>query len=262
MVKKIVIVGALALLAAGGARPAAADDKFLEPYLELFGARTILASPADGRAKDALQGQASKVEAPKRRFAVSFQANRADNDGFQTLGYGGGLAYADVSNARHPWQVSFAGFGVHTDVGAAESDDSGFDIGIKYVVMTPPDTRLPVLGLVMRYQDEPFFGGQHRFDVLLAADQKLSRDAFLTVNAGWGRVTGGVGADFVAGVGATWRASRQLSVSAEYEIDNDLEFEDEWSIGATWAFDRMSSVRLGTGKHGLVFGNLTMKFDR
>jgi hypothetical protein len=242
------------LVAAAAAGPAQADPKFLEAYGNIFAARPSLTGAGDDRPKDALQGQASKVEDPARRLLVSpFLWN---NDDVTT--YGIGFQYASVHQPRHPWSVGFAYYNSEFD-GGGNADT--IDVNAKFVLWRPEEANLPVVSLVGRYQDYDDLG--ERADVLLAADQQLTRELFATANLGWADHIDGAGSDFVAGFGATWRPARyrKLSLSADYVLDNDVDGEDSWSLSALWALDRTSSVRVGGGKHGTIFFNYFAKWD-
>lgn len=251
------LIAGLAALAAAAASPAAANPKFLEPYFDIFGARTILAAQGDTRPKDALQGQMSEKENPTRRWAVGFQGFNADG-GADTTRLGGGLTYADAGSARHPWQASFNAWH-QNNAGAA--DFSGYDFVAKYVLLTPQNEHAPVVSVVARYVG--FSDSTNRWDALLAADQKITRDVYFTANVGWGKLTvPGFGDDLVAGLGANWRACSQLSFFINYVIDNDVDGEDTWAAGGTWAVNQRFSMHFGGGKHQLFFGSIAAKFDR
>ena len=243
-----------ACLIAAAATSAHADPKFLEPYGQLFSARPALAAPGDDRPKDALQGQATKVEDPARRLLVSpFLWN---NDDVTT--YGIGFQYASVHQPQHPWSVGFAYYNSEFD-GGGSSDT--VDVNAKLVLWRGEKSCLPVVSLVGRYQDYDDFG--ERADALLAVDQLLTRELFATANLGWADHIDGAGSDFVAGFGATWRPAcyPKLSFSADYVLNNDVDGEDSWSLSALYALDRTSSVRVGGGKHGTVFFNYLAKWD-
>ncbi|MCC2669607.1 MAG: hypothetical protein K0Q72_2078 [Armatimonadetes bacterium] len=243
--------GALLTAAAG---PAHADPKFLESYGSIFAARPSLTSPGDERPKDAVQGQDSKTEDPARRLLVSpFLWNSDD-----VTTYGIGFQYASVHQPRHPWSIGFAYYNSEFDGGG--STDT-VDLNARFVLWQPAQSTLPVVSLVGRYQDYDDLG--ERADVLLAADQQLTRELFATANLGWADHIDGAGSDFVAGFGATWRPARyrKLSVSADYVLDNDVDGEDFWTISALWALDRTSSVRVGGGKHGTLLFNYLAKWD-
>ena len=257
MIKKSLFAASLALLAVGAGRSASAGPVFLEPYGEIFGARTFISSPADSRPKDALQTQDTRKEEPTQRFLVSPFVRDDDN----VFLIGGGLAYANAANPRHPWSLNFNYANV--DIDGTNFDFNVFDINGKIVAWQPDDPKLPVVSLVGRYQDFEDIG--NRWDILVAADQGLGKDLYFTANLGWANADPDFASDdesdFVAGVGLTWKAMKKLSVSANYVIDNDVDGEDFWSISAFWTFDEMSAVRVGAGKHGTVFANYIAKFD-
>lgn len=248
------ILALAAAIALGAAAPAGADPKFLESYGGIFAARPFLAAPGDERPKDALQGQATRVEAPARRLLLSpFVWNNDD-----VTAYGVGFQYASVSNPRHPWSVGFKYYNLDRDGGF---DSDTVDVNAKFVLWSPEEANLPVVSLVGRYQDYDDLG--ERADVLLAADQRVTREVFATVNLGWADHIDGPGSDFVAGFGATWRPVRspRWSLSADYVLDNDVDGEDFWTVSALLALDRTSSLRVGGGKHGTIFANYFAKWD-
>jgi hypothetical protein len=264
MLRKTLLAASLALLAFVAAKPAAATPVFLEPYGDIFGARTFLSSPADARPKDALQTQESKKENPTRRFIAQGFVRDAD---LFFLG-GGGIAYADGSRANNPWSVGLNVFNVSPD--GFGGDEIGFDISGKFVLWQPANRNLPVVSVVGRYLN--ISDAAERFDVLVAADQRLSDNLYLTANLGYGHVdydVAGVDSDddFVPGIGLTWNVMPRLSISGNYIIKNDAEVfnggsgEDFWSIAGTYTFSEMFAARVGGGKHGTVFLNLIGKWD-
>jgi hypothetical protein len=264
MLRKTLLAASLALLAVVAARPASATPTFLEPYGDIFGARTFLGSPADTRPKDALQTQESNKETPTRRIIA--QGFIRDSDLF-FIG-GGGLAYADASHPGHPWSINANIFNADPD--GFGSSDIGFDINGKLVLWQPASPKLPVVSVVGRFMrvTDRF----DRFDALIAADQAITKDIYLTANLGYGNVDfdfAGVNSvdAFVPGFGLTWVVSPKLSVSGNYIVDNAAEvFHDAgggdfWSASATYTFNRTLAVRAGGGKHGTAFFNLIGKWD-
>jgi hypothetical protein len=264
MVRKSLLVASLATLALVTGRPASAAPTFLEPYADIFGARTFLASPTDKRPKDVLQTQPSKKENPERRFLVHGFAR--DNDRY--LLAGGGVGYADVSRPNNPWSVNVSIFNMDPD--GPGRNEVGWDITGKLVLWTPDRDNLPVVSVIGRFID--LKRQVERFDILLAADQKITDDLYLTVNLGYGhndfdvRGVPSVGA-FVPGFGATYRLSPRLSVSGNYTARNAAEVfhgrrgEDFWSAAATYTIDRNFAVRAGGGKHNTVFAQLIGKWE-
>lgn len=260
MLKKVLMVGVLALLAAGTSRPAAAQNSpvFFEPYGELYSARTVLPSVNDGRPKDARQAQGSRVENPSQR--LSFQGGVYDTSGL-FLG-GAGINYANNQWKNHPWSVSV--FGNFFSLDGTDDDGAFLDFTGKLTLWQPRNNWLPVASVVVNYQDPDDYGDFFR--VILALDQKITREAYFTANVGWSNVqtVGGFDDDGIfSGVGLTWRPSRwpKLSLSANYNFDGDIQGEDTYSVSGTWAFSRDASFQLGGGKHDKVFGNLRWNWD-
>jgi hypothetical protein len=259
MLKKVLMVGALALLATGTARPAAAQNTpvFFEPYGELFSARTPLMSANDGRPKDVRQGQGSRVENPSQRLSV--QGGVYDTSDI-FLG-GGGLSYSNNQWKNHPWSVSF--FGNFFSVDGVDDNGAFLDFTGKLVLWQPSDKNWPVASVVVNYQDPDDVGDFFR--VVLAIDQRITNEAFFTANVGWANVQApGFDEDgLFSGVGLTWRPSRwpRLSLSANYNFDGNVAFEDTYSVSGTWLINRDTSIQVGGGKHDKIFGNLRWNWD-
>lgn len=269
MDRKHLIAATLAAAALAGGRPAAAEPTFFEPYGELFGARTILGSSSDSRPKDAIQGQKGVVEEPKTRLQVSpfFRSLETGGGSTDVFFAGTGLTFASARNPKNPWQVQVGAYNTNVQVDAAGFDKNffGFEGAGKFVVWQPEAVNAPVVSIVGRWQDINRTGS--RGDVLLAADQRLSSSLYLTGNVGWGRRAPEVGPDqddLVAGAGATWAASPQLSFSADYVLKNDVDFgEDFWGVSASYAPEKKAwSARVGGGKHKTFFANLNWSWDR
>lgn len=260
MVRNTLIVASLALLAVGVGGKAQAD-----PYVSIFSARPDLASPKDTRPQDALQSQASKVEAPKSRLLVDFFGGRSSTSHTDFTQFGGGFAYANVATESHPWQLGTSFFTTNVSPDAApDADFFGWNINGKFVVWNPAKANLPVVSLIGSFTKVHDNG--EISDIVLAADQKLTKDIFATVNLGWSNFDsqfGGGDSDFRPGIGATWHPSglKRFSLSADYVFKNDVDLEDTWGISALWAVDKTSSVQLSGGKHELFFGRYVAKFD-
>lgn len=257
MFRKTCLAAGLALLglvAAG--RPAEAHPRFIEPYGRLFQARTFLCTPVDKRPKDALHAQASKLDDPRQRLIVSPFAR---SDDFSTQ-YGIGVAYANAKNEWHPWSIQGSFF--HGEFDDFDEDYNGGEINGKYVLWQPANPKLPVVSVVGAWINFGSLGD--RYDALLAIDQCIFDRMYFTANLGYAwfdRDFGGNDNAFVAGVGLTYIIRQNLSISADYLFDNDVEGEDTWSIAALWAIDRSWALRAGGGKHDMVFGNLIWKTD-
>lgn len=265
MFKKSLIAAALALLAVGTGQSASAAPLFLETYPDIFGARTFLQAEGDSRPGDPIQDRASKdVENPKTRFVVNPFLRTTDVRGGDITFYGGSLGYANSANAKHPWQVYVDIFNTNVDLAGGDRDHFSYAPTFKWVAFGA-DRRGPVVSFVGRFAD--FNGLSERWDALVAIDQNLGQNLFLTGNVGWGRFDadrGGDDDDLVAGVGATWRPKqwRGISLSADYVIDNDVDGEDFWGVGLQWAPDAQSVIRVAGGKHRTVLVNWVWKFDK
>jgi opacity protein-like surface antigen len=273
MLKKCLLTAALALLAVGVGKPAAAAPVFLEPYGELFGARTHLASWEDARVVDALAGQDSRSADPEERFAVSpffrRMTLRVPGPDADVVLLGIGVAYANINMPDHPWSVNLNFLHGNIDTGGFDRSSDGFDLNGKFVLWQPENRWLPVASIVGRFQTLDGIGD--RWDVLLAIDQQIHRRLFATANIGWSWVSfdaGGISDrdDYTAGLGVTWAVTPRISISADYQFDSDTEHlygvgGDWWSLSASWAIDRTSSIRVGGGKGNTWFANYIAKFD-
>lgn len=275
MLKKALIAAALALVLGGGAQGAQAAPRanftsgflgpsegsrasvapvFLGPYGRLAGARGILCSPLDERPMDALLCQRSEQEEPGQRLLAAPVFQHDNNSDW----YGLGLGYANLRNPRNPWNVNF-GF-AHADFDDSE-DTQVLDVSGKIVLWLPQNVNLPVVSLVGKYAHFTEFGD--RFDVLLAADQRITDQLYGTVNLGWATANFNSESadDFIAGVGATYLVRPNVSVSADYLINNDVDGESLWTVTGVYAFDARSAARLGFGDNGTIFANYLRKWD-
>ena len=274
MVRKSLLVATLAVLAVGGGRAAQADPVFLEPYGELFSARTFQASPNDPRPKDAFQGQrAADEEGNPASIVISPSFWLTDiplGGGLSTdlMLYGLTFGYAS-GIGNNPWSLTGTVFGLDIDPpGAGDATAIGFDVAGKFVVWQPADN-LPVVSLVGRYMGA--INQFHRWDVGVAADQKITNNVYGTVNLLYSRFNfngGGSFDDFKPGLGLTWSISPKLSLSGNYIFNNDADSLqsvsptgiDTWSIAATYLLNQQASIRFGGGKHETFFANLNWRW--
>jgi len=269
--RKGLVAASLGLLVATSIRPAQAAPAFFEPYGNLFSARTPLASPRDERSKDSIQGQAAKDERKERILMGPFFSKVLDLPlDIEVLTLGGGVVYANAKTPDHPWSlnINYANTDFDSDTFNLDAFDTRtFAVNGKYVLWTPSNKNLPIVSLVgslLRVEDLPSVT-QH--DVLLAVDQEVYKQAFVTANVGYRSadvdILGiGTGADdFVAGIGATWSPLAKLSVSVDFEFENDVNGEDFWTASATYTIDKLSSIRFGGGKHKVIFGQYIARFD-
>jgi hypothetical protein len=281
MLKKSLLAASLSLLAVGLGRPAAAAPVYLEPYGEIFGARTILGSREDLRPKDALQEQGSRLEPesyPVWRVAVTPFVRLSSipagtfGDRIDTLAFGGGLAFASSSWQNHPWQLNFNYLTTNVEIDRIGFDDdfSSYDINGKFVVWQADDARWPVVSLIGRYQRFLTLG--ERTDVMLAFDQavmrgpigdtKWRRDLYVTENIGyaWQNLLRDE-ENIIFGVGLTWAALQNWSLSFDYVPEQDVDGRNHWGISTIYTFARDHAVRLGGGKDRTFFGNYIYKYD-
>src|SRR5687768_6170596 len=108
MLKKYLMVGAVALLAAGTATPAAAQDPALvnlnSPYTRLHRAGTSLARPMDMRGWDALVVRRDDMTRPDL-FQVGAYGEWLSRFGDDRVAYGGSLIYTNQRSRRHAWEI-------------------------------------------------------------------------------------------------------------------------------------------------------------
>jgi len=271
MVRKSLLAASLALLVVGVGRPAKADPKFLESYPDIFGARTLLASPSDSRPKDAVQNQESG-EGNARNNAITVGAfGRFTGSAFPPYTtIGGGLAYTSAGGS-HPWEVKIAGydFNPHSVAGFDPPGRLGDDATVKIIAWQPKESYLPVLSVVGRYRNINHIF--HRWDATLALDEKVFNHLFVTGNVGYGTTdivhTGILGtvADHSAmtsGAGLTWEISRKLSLAGNYVPKNATEFEDFWGAQLSYAVNNNLAINAGGGKHKTFFGQVTYKIGK
>jgi len=267
------LAGALALLALGAGRPAAADPKFLEEYPDIFGARTLQYSPGNTTPGNALQGPSE--EGRDRLIVVSpFFRSFSPEHGDIFLA-GGGIAYAHGARSQNPWEVYLDFFNAHVDPDFASSSDSfGYDVNGKFVVWggyhREYDYTGPVVSIFGRWQEIQDFG--HRWDLGIALDQQVSKQIYATANLSYsesdpngngnGKKNGSDGKERgpVAGFGLTWLVTHQWSLSGDYVIDNDVDGQDSFGVSLAYMVNRDFSVRLGGGTHGSVFGNILWRW--
>lgn len=273
MVRKSLLAASLAVLAMGAGRAAQADPVFLEPYGELYSARTFAPSAADTRPKDVLQGQGGGENAKGSALVISPTFWTTDvplGGGFDAnlMLFGMSFGYASAMGS-HPWSVTGTVFDLDVDnPGPADFNQVGFDAAGKFVLWQPAGN-LPVVSVVGHYMALPNFF--HKWEATLAADQKIIDKVYATANLGYSRTDfngGGTQDDFKPGLGLTWAISPKLSLSGDYIFNNDADtFQtisatgiDTWSVNATYAFNEQASLRFGGGKHSTFFANLNWRW--
>lgn len=266
MFKKSLIVASLALLAIGAGQPASAAPLFLENYNDIFGARTFLQSEGDKRPSGLIDDRASKdAENPKTRFIANPALRTTNVRGGDVTQYGGSVGYANSSNARHPWEL-YVDLGItNVDAGPGDQDYFSYAPTFKWVAFGGDRPSGPIVSFVGRWADANGLG--ERWDALLAVDQNLGQNFFLTANVGWADLDPDAGNgddDFVAGVGATWRPRqwKNFAIAGNYVIDNDVDGQDFWGVNLQYAPDAQSTLRIGVGKHQTWLFNWAWKFDK
>jgi len=258
------IAASLALLVVGVGRPAKADAGFIGEYGDIFGARTQTASPADNRPKSVLNGEKSKDQEGGDLIISPFY-RQSNLHGLLTRMYGGALQW-DGGSDRHPYSIEGDFFNTHFEEDGDTLDRFSWAGQGKYVVWQPSSSSLPVVSLVGRYAH--FNGIGNRIDVAAAADQKVTRDIYVTANLGWGHTEdedqGHSVNDFTPGFGATWHPARwsRISISGDYVLKNDVDGHDFWSVSAAYAASKRTAIRVGGGKDNTFFGNLLWKWGK
>jgi len=270
MVRNSLIAASLALLVAGAAGPVRADAKFLEPYTDIFGARTFLGSPTDTRPKDAWQNQESgEGNARSSAFIIApfgrFQSGRGAFLPYTAAG--GTVGWATNSLRGHPLEISanLYDFNPHPAFGFNLDHRLGVDGKLKFVLWEPRQSGLPVISLVGRFRHLDNL--LDRYDAVLAFDQKITNDLYFTGNLGYGRndfrgVFRGVRDvdGFVAGAGLTYQIHPKLSFSANYVPTVVIDGEDLYGFSAVYAANRDLAISVGGGKHVNFYGQISYKF--
>lgn len=259
MLKNTLIAVSLGILALGMGRPAAAQTTFLNEYGLLSGGRVAQGVRDSNVPKNALQAQ--KIEEdPKNTLVFSGNFSRQDVGPGDVMTWGGGLGLIGTQNPDHPWQLTASAFSTNFDIGNFDDDFFGWSVGGKYTISLPKTNDLPALSVVGNYTDVSDLGESLFFG--LAADQKITPSLYLTGNLGWIHAENGVEENALfGGIGATFTSARfpRLSISGDFVFENDVTGEDLWTVGALYAVNDNVAVRVGGGKHSLVFANLYVK---
>ncbi len=246
MLKKVLVAASLALLAGGFARPAKAEAVFLEPYGNMFSAGHHFTG---GYAEDTNQ----------QFFASPFFRTTNFGGGVDMTSYGVGVGYAN-SSAKWPFVLSASFFNTNLDTPFGDADFFSVDFTGKLVVYSGENK--PTISLVGRFQNYDDLG--QIYDLLLAADHGLGKNAWVSLNLGWQSADpelGGSVDDFVIRFGAGYMINPKLSIVADYTLDNDVDGEDLWTVSATYKLSTATAIRFGGGKHETFFGNIIWKSD-
>ena len=257
MLKKTLIAVSLGVLAFGLGRPAAAQNSFLDEYGLISGARPAAGVREANAPKNALQGQ-EKENAPKSTFIAGGFFGRQDiPGGGDVTRWGGGLGLVGAQNPAHPWQLTAEFFNTNLDADSFDDDFFGWSVGGKYVISLPKSGKEPIFSAVAKYSDVNDLGKSLFFG--LAVDQKVTPSLYLT---GWLHAeNGGDENDLYGGLGATLTSARfsRFSLSADWQFENDVTGEELWTVSALYAVNDKVAVRIGGGKHDLIFGNIYLK---
>ncbi len=249
MLKKCLMLGTVALLAAAVAKPAAAQGRLnlFSPYVNLHRAGTSLAPAGDTRVKDALVVRTAEDAAGRNLFQIGGFGQWTDSDDEVTT-FGGGASYA--SAGARPWELFGQVESVDFDDGDSFLD---WSVGGKIVLW---DRALAagwspsLISAVFDYTDQEDLAGSFR--ALLALDHQLGRQAFLTLNAGLGHVDSDFDdshTGFLFGIGATWVGGDNWSLSADYSANTSLLAEDDWTVSGLYRFNPNVVGRAFIGKH-------------
>jgi hypothetical protein len=259
MLKKTLIAVSLGILAFGMGRPAAAQNTFLDEYGLISGARPAQGVRESNAPKNALQAQELE-NAPKTAFIAGGFFGRQDLGGGDVTRWGGGLGLVGAQNPDHPWQLSAAFYNTNLDGFGVDDDFFGWSVGGKYVISLPKNGKEPIFSVVGNYSDVSDLGESLFFG--LAVDQKVTPSLYLTGNLGWLHAENGADSnDLYGGLGATLTSGRfsRFSLSADWQFENDVTGEDLWTVSALYAVNNNVALRLGGGKHDLIFGNIYFK---
>jgi hypothetical protein len=259
MLKNTLIAVSLGILAFGVGRPAAAQTTFLNEYGLLSGGRVAQGVPGSNIPNNALQAQKLKDE-PKNTLVFGGNYSRQDVGSGHLNTWGGGLGLIGTQNPEHPWQLTASAFNTSVDIGNFDDDFFGWSVGGKYTISLPKSNDLPAVSVVGTYSDVNELG--ESLFLGLAADQRITPNLYITGNLGWLHAeNGGTENAFFGGVGATLTSGRfpRFSISGDFVPENDVTGEDLWTIGALYAVNDSVAIRVGGGKHSLVFANLYVK---
>jgi hypothetical protein len=260
MLKNTLIAVSLGILAFGVGRPAAAQTTFLNEYGLLSGGRVAQGVKDSVVPRNALQGQRLEEE-PKNTFVFSGGFSRQDLGVGDTMTWGGGIGLIGVQNPDHPWQLTASAFNTNLDSGGIDDDFFGWSVGGKYTISLPKNADLPAISAVATYSDVNSLG--ETLFLGAAADQRITPSLYLTGNLGWLHAeNGGFNENgMFAGIGATFTSGRwpRLSLSGDFLFENDVTREDLWTIAALYAVNDNVAVRVGGGKHDLIFANVYVK---
>jgi hypothetical protein len=274
MVRKCLLAASLALLAIGVGRPAAADPKFLEEYGDIFGARTLLQTAEDTRPQSALMSP--YYEGRNHLLVVSPFYRHWDMGGSADANiFGGGIAWAQGTRSQNPWEVNLNFFDTNVNLDrdshfkkSSRSDDFnsfGWEAVGKFTIWGGYKDEYaytgPVVTLVGRYREMQDLA--NRFDILVAADQRVTRSLYVTGNLGYGRLSPDVGDnadDVILGFGLTWVPAPRVSISGNYVVDNNVDGQDFFSLMAAYDVNDNLAAQLGFGKHGSIYANAFWRF--
>lgn len=258
MLKRTLIAVSLGLLALGMGRPAAAQATFLSEYGLIEGARPAQVAADNNQPKNALQAQ--NVGEAKTAWILGGFFSTQDVPGGDATLWGGGIGLVGLQNPRHPWQLTASAYNTNLDAGPVDDDFFGWSVSGKYVINMPSNGKEPIFSVYGRYTDLKDLGETVNFG--LAVDQKVTPSLYLTGNIGWlHQENGGDENDLYGGIGATVSSARwkKLSLSADYQFENDLTNDDRWTVSAIYAANNNLAFRVGGGEDSLIFANIYYK---
>jgi hypothetical protein len=250
MLKKVLLTGSLALLAAMVGRPASADAQFLEPYGDIYSGRVFLGATQGSPAAAESDGGG---EAAGNTLIVSPFFRREDG-GFPYNAFGASLGYATDMHGK-PWLLWADLFNLN---GPGDSEFA-FSLGTKLGIWSSGSGGTSV-SLFGRFRDAiDLF---KRWDAGLAADQRITDDIFLTGNVGFAHGDPGDSSAIIPALGITFAGGDRWSLNGDYVFKNAVDGEDFWSLGLLYDINGRSGLRLGGGKHSTFFANYYLRWAK
>lgn len=260
MVKQTLAAAGLAVLVLGAAAPAHAEFtpfnfNITDPYGRVTSARTFLSSPDDTRPDAGLL--LNRDRSARESFVITPFGGTLDGNSR----YGVGIAYANSTSAKHPYELDLSWSHFRFDGGP---NFDSFVLQGKYEVYNPKSRSLPVISIFggVEPQGGKFSPGTS-WGAGVLADQAITKRLYLTGQVGWTQFQPGgnaYGKDVIqSGVGASYQFGRHLSLSGDYMLKNSLDGEDRWTATVNYAPSKHLVLKAGGGKHDYYFGSLSWK---
>lgn len=221
-----------------------------EPFGRIFSARVSTVEVGGLRSVNERLKDAQKTETHKFLF-IPVVADVPD-----AFVSGAAVGYRNLSSDAHPWllRVGYSNVALH---GEEPADINSFMSNLKvqvhrgdrYVLTGVGDYRLA-------------HRTSNALQSLAALEVSLTDRLTLAGNGGWGfrkPRTGESTSDFLAGAGLSLAVSKNLELSADYSIKNDLDGESDYSFSATYGLGE-ATLSASVGKHGAVSFALITQF--